>query len=101
MKLEALSEEAGYVAHIQAEQVGLVSMHLGGGRVTKDSEIDLSVGVYLHKKVGDRVEIGESLGTIHASSPEKAEQAAQLLRRCYTLSPDPVEKPPFIKGIVR
>ncbi len=101
VKLEALSEEAGYVAHIQAEQVGLVSMHLGGGRVTKDSEIDLSVGVYLHKKVGDRVEQGESLGTIHASSEEKAREAAQLLRRCYTLSPDPVEKPPFIKGIVR
>ena len=101
VKLEALSEAAGYVAHIQAEQVGLVSMHLGGGRVTKDSEIDLSVGVYLHKKVGDRVEQGESLGTIHASSEEKAREAAELLRRCYTLSPDPVEKPPFIKGIVR
>ena len=101
MKLEVPSAEAGFVAHIQAEQVGLVSMHLGGGRVTKESEIDLSVGVFLHKKVGDRVELGESLGTIHAPSEAKAREAAELLRSCYTLSAAPVEKPPFIKAIIR
>lgn len=101
VKLEALSEQAGYVSHIQAEQVGLVSMQLGGGRVTKESEIDLSVGVFLHKKVGDRVGIGESLGTIHASSEEKARQAAAMLRQCYSFSVEPVEKPSFIKGIIR
>ncbi len=101
IKLEALSEQAGYVSHIQAEQVGLVSMHLGGGRVTKESDIDLAVGVFLHKKVGDRVEVGESLGTIHASDERKAREAAALLRQCYSFSPDPVEKPPFIKGIIR
>ena len=101
VKLEALSDSSGYVQRIEAEQVGLVSMHLGGGRVTKESAIDLSVGVMLHKKVGDRVEAGESLGTIHASDERKAEEAAELLRRCYTLSDEPVEKPPFIKGIVK
>ena len=101
VKLEAPSERAGYVARIEAEQVGLVSMHLGGGRVTKESGIDLAVGVMLHKKVGDRVEVGESLGTIHASDEKKAAEAAALLQRCYTLSDEPVEKPPFIKGIVK
>ena len=101
VKLEALSDSSGYVQRIEAEQVGLVSMHLGGGRVTKESAIDLSVGVMLHKKVGDRVEAGESLGTIHASDERKAEEAAELLRRCYTFSDEPVEKPPFIKGIVK
>ena len=101
VKLEALSGSSGYVRRIEAEQVGLVSMHLGGGRATKESAIDLSVGVMLHKKVGDRVEAGESLGTIHASDERKAEEAAELLRRCYTFSDEPVEKPPFIKGIVK
>ena len=47
------------------------------------------------------VERGESLGTIHASSEEEARAAADMLRQCYTFSPDPVEKPPFIKGIIR
>ena len=99
-KREVLSAEGGYVAHIEAEDVGLVSMHLGGGRVTKDSAIDLSVGVVLHKKVGDRVEPGESLATIHASDEKKAAEAAELLKKCYTLSQSPVEKAPFIKAIV-
>lgn len=101
VRYEAICKQTGYVKHISAADVGLVSMHLGGGRVTKESEIDLSVGLILNKKVGDRVEAGESLGTIHATSMEKAEQAAELLRGCYTIVPDPVEKPAFIKGIVR
>ena len=101
VRYEAICKETGYVKHISAADVGLVSMHLGGGRVTKESEIDLSVGLILNKKVGDRIEAGESLGTIHATSMEKAEQAAELLRGCYTIVPDPVEKPAFIKGIVR
>ena len=101
VRYEAICKQTGYVKHISAADVGLVSMHLGGGRVTKESDIDLSVGLILNKKVGDRVEAGESLGTIHATTIEKAEQAAELLRGCYTIVPDPVEKPAFIKGIVR
>ena len=101
VKLEVPSEVSGYVSRILAEHVGLVSMHLGGGRATKDSEIDLSVGVILHKKVGDKVEKGKSLATIHASSEEKAQEAAKLLRDCYQFSDTPVERPEFIKAIVR
>ena len=101
VQMEVTALEGGYVRRIEAEQVGLVSMHLGGGRATKDSEIDLSVGLVLHKKVGDSVEAGESLATIHASSQEKAAEAAELLRACYSLSPDPVQRSPFIKDIIR
>ncbi|MBR3294481.1 MAG: pyrimidine-nucleoside phosphorylase [Oscillospiraceae bacterium] len=101
IRLEVPCESAGFVSHIQAEQIGLVSMHLGGGRATKESAIDLGVGVVLHKKVGDRVEKGDSLATIHASDEKKAREAVELLRACYTLSEAPVEKPDFIKAIVR
>lgn len=101
VKLEVVTDNKGYVNHISAADVGLVSMHLGGGRATKESVIDLSVGVFLHKKVGDMVSEGESLATIHASSMEKAQEAAALLKKCYEIVPNPVEKPKFIKGIVR
>lgn len=101
VKLPVPASRAGYVRRIEAEQVGLVSMHLGGGRVTKESEIDLSVGVVLDKKVGDYVTEGESLGTIHAASMEKAQQAVELLRGCYELADSPVVRPDFIKAIVR
>ena len=100
IRLEVASKQAGFVSHIEAEDVGLVSMHLGGGRATKESTIDLSVGVVLRKKVGDRVEEGESLAEIHASDAAKAAEAAELLRKCYTIEDSPVEKTPFIKGIV-
>ena len=101
VKIPVPAREGGYVRRIHAEKVGLVSMHLGGGRATKESSIDLSVGVVLNKKVGDRVEPGESLGTIHASDEEKAAQAAELLRGCFELSDVPVTRPAFIKDIVR
>ena len=60
-------------------------MHLGGGRATKESVIDLSVGLILKKKVGDAVTAGESLGTIHAQSVEAAKKAAEMLNACYTI----------------
>lgn len=101
VQLEVPARESGYVRRIEAEQVGLVSMHLGGGRATKESVIDLSVGLVLHKKVGDRVEAGESLATIHAASAGKAAEAAELLRDCYSLSPEPVQRCPFVKDIIR
>ena len=101
VKREVSAEADGFVSHIEAEQVGLVSMHLGGGRATKESAIDLSVGVVLHKKVGDHVTKGESLATIHASDEKKADEAAALLRRCYAFSETPVEKEAFIKDVVR
>lgn len=101
VQMEAVCDRAGYVKHISADEVGLVSMHLGGGRATKESVIDLSVGIILKKKVGDAVKAGESLGTIHAQSIEAAKKAAEMLNACYTVVPEPVEKPAFIKGIVR
>ena len=99
--LEVPSENEGYVNRIHAEKVGLISMHLGGGRATKESSIDLSVGVVLHKKVGDAVHSGESLATIHAASEEKAREAAQMLLGCFDFSSEPVTRPAFIKQIIR
>ena len=99
--LEVPAERGGYISRIHAERVGLISMHLGGGRATKESAIDLSVGVMLRKKVGEAVKAGESLGVIHAASEEKAREAARMLLGCYELTDEPVKRPVFIKQIVR
>ena len=74
---------------------------LGGGRETKDSAIDLSVGVVLHKKVGDAVSMGEPIATVHAAGLDKAKQAAALIMSCYDIGPEAPELRRFIKGIVR
>ena len=101
VQMEVPASADGYVSHIAASDVGMVSMHLGGGRATKESEIDLSVGVVLHKKVGDSVAAGESLATIHAADEVSACAAVQELAACYTITPEQPEHKPFIKAIIR
>ena len=101
VQLEVPAPVGGFVAHIAASDVGMVSMHLGGGRATKEDVIDLSVGVVLHKKVGDAVTAGESLATIHAATEEAAARAAQELTACYTITREKPERTPFIKAIIR
>lgn len=99
--LEVPSKSAGYVSAIQAEDVGRVCIHLGGGRLTKDSKIDLSVGVVLHKKVGDKVDVGESLATIHAANEQDALDAKHMLIKCYSFSAEPVIPNNIIHTIIK
>ena len=101
VRVEVPSACTGYLSHVACEQIGLISMQLGGGRATKDDTIDLSVGLVLHKKVGDWVDEGESLATIHAATEEKAREAAQQLRACCSFSNKPIERPAFIKAIIQ
>ena len=101
VQVEVPAPEDGYVSHIAASDVGMVSMHLGGGRATKEDVIDLAVGVVLHKKVGDAVRAGESLATIHAAAPEAAARGARDLAACYTITPERPVHTPFIKAIIR
>jgi len=66
-----LSEKDGYVEKIQCDEVGICSLILGGGRETKESAIDLSVGIVLTKKVGSHVKAGEPLAYIHSNEEAK------------------------------
>lgn len=92
---------SGVVQRIVCDEIGMVSLILGGGRETKESEIDLSVGLVLHKKVGDAVKKGESLATIYANDREKLAAARQRFLGAYTIADEAVAKKPLIKGIVR
>ena len=79
----------------------MTAMQLGGGRATKESDIDLRVGVVLHKKVGDHVAAGESLAAIHAASYADVGPASARLFAAYTVAEEKPEKPPFIKAIIK
>ncbi len=61
---------AGWIAHYDSEGVGRAAMVMGAGRATKDEAIDPAAGLVLHAKVGDRVEAGTPLATLHAASDE-------------------------------
>lgn len=91
----------GYLQSIQCEEVGNCSMILGGGRETKESELDLSVGLILHKKTGDFVKKGEPLATIHANDREKAAQASQRYLAACRIGEEPVQRPELIHAVIR
>ena len=99
--LGVMNTEEGYVSRIKAEDIGLASLALGGGRLTKESEIDLTVGVLLNKKRGDMVRMGDTLATIYANDMEKAKEAYAKIVCAYEIQkeqPEPVE---MVKGILR
>lgn len=96
---EVPSKESGFVSFIEADEVGTAAMLLGAGRATKESEIDLAVGIVLHKKVGDSVEAGESLATIHANT-ENIQQVLEILYKHIEFSAEPVTPPNLIEEII-
>lgn len=97
---EVTSPVDGYVSHIESDRVGISAMKLGGGRETKESEIDLSVGILINKKVGDSVKKGEKIATLYANDNAKLEAALSELEQSYSYSQTPVERPELIKTII-
>ncbi|EGQ0296096.1 pyrimidine-nucleoside phosphorylase [Staphylococcus pseudintermedius] len=97
-QFELPAKRSGVVSEMIANEIGIASMMLGAGRQTKEDVIDLAVGLVLNKKVGDRVEEGESLLTIYANS-EDVEQVKQKLYDNITIS-DHAEQPQLIHTII-
>ena len=81
--LEVTAKESGYVHRILAEDIGIACMTLGGGRETKESAIDLSVGIILEKKNGDAVSDGEVLATIYGNDDAKMQAAYEKIAHAY------------------
>ncbi|MDP1511801.1 pyrimidine-nucleoside phosphorylase [Paenibacillus sp. CMAA1739] len=96
--IEVPAKQDGVVAEIVADEIGTAAMLLGAGRATKESEIDLAVGLMLNKKVGDAVQKGDSLVTIHANR----EDVDQVMEKIYTniRIADHAEAPVLIYGTV-
>lgn len=95
-----LSDVTGYVKGIVAEDIGVAALTLGAGRETKESEIDLSVGIVLHKKIGDYVAKGEAIATIYANDKEKQSKAEDITKNAYSIVSEKIEPKKLVKGIV-
>ena len=100
LSAELTSDFDGYVSGIDCAEVGICSLLLGGGRETKESIIDLSVGLILHKKKGAFVNKGDSIATIYGNDPDKIKAVSDRLRNAFHFSGQPVEIPPLIKSII-
>lgn len=95
--LDVPSPSSGYVCTIQCEAVGIACVILGGGREKKEDSVDPAVGIILHKKVADRVAVGEPLCTIMYNEETRAAQAKDLLKGSYQIS----DSPPAAKKLIR
>ena len=83
----------GFIERIQCDQVGMASLVLGGGRNARDEVIDHAVGLELHKKVGDAVQAGEPIATVHYNDPARLPEALRLLREAYIIGASPPSEP--------
>ena len=86
----------GYVQRIDAREIGLTCVALGGGRQKKGDPIDYRVGILVQAKVGDPVAPGALLCTVHAADPQAGETATQRIRAAYTLGDMPTPALPIL-----
>lgn len=97
---EIIAEKDGYVHRILAEEIGIACMTLGGGRETKESKIDLSVGIILQKKNADEVKKGDVLAVIYGNDKLKMEDAAKKVFHAYKISTEKIKKQPVVKEFI-
>lgn len=99
-QINILSDNEGYVTRIKADEIGHAAMLLGAGRETKQSTIDLSVGIELHKKVGSFVQKDDVLATVH-SNEESVDHIISKIIKAFTIEQHPRTANPLIYEIIK
>ncbi len=99
-KFDYISERSGYIEAMKTDAIGVASLELGAGRVTKESTVDYSAGIYFNKKTGDRVEKGEVIATLHTGRKEKLKSACSLLEGAIRCSDEKPRLKPLILAYV-
>jgi pyrimidine-nucleoside phosphorylase len=90
---------AGRLAAIDARQIGIAALELGAGRHKKEDPVDHAVGLVIHHKIGDTVQVGDILFTVHARTEEAAMQASQQVLAAHSWSEE-AAKPPLFYGVI-
>lgn len=100
-ELEVKSNMDGVISKIHAERVGIIAMELGAGRATKDSEIDLAVGIVLSKKRGNSVRKDETIAKIYANDMEKGKRAVEKLLKEIEIVDSYEDTIPLVYDIIK
>jgi pyrimidine-nucleoside phosphorylase len=96
-RTEVKAGSEGYVAAMDAREVGMAAVTLGCGRLRMDDIVDPAVGFAFSKKIGDHVDPKETLVTVHANERAKGEIATKRLQQAIRISSRPAEPPALIK----
>lgn len=98
---EVASPRSGYISQIHARIVGETAVMLGAGREKIGDPIDHAVGVEIFHSVGDEIQAGEKLFTVHANREEDLDVARGQILSAHSWSDDPVDPLPLFYGVVR
>lgn len=90
----------GYISKMDAKKIGKLACELGAGRINKEDNVDLTVGLVINKKVGDKVKKDEILAYIHANTYEETQEAKEKLNEIINIRKEKVEKPKTIIEII-
>jgi len=101
VQVTVVAARSGYVTGIGARRVGEIVVTLGGGRSRKEDAVNPAVGVVLAVGIGDAVQSGETLATIHAASDKDASRAAEELREAVMIGDNPPTAPQLICSVLR
>jgi pyrimidine-nucleoside phosphorylase len=93
-------KKAGYLSACDTSEVGMTSLILGGGRATKESVIDLNVGIDIRKHLGDYVSPDDVFAYIHADDEGVINEAVERLVSAYTLSDEKPKPSKTVYGII-
>lgn len=94
---DILSEADGFISGMDTYKIGVAASLLGAGRETKDSPIDFSAGIYMHKKTGDRVNKGDVIATLLTNKQQSIANASDVFISAVSYSSEPVKLQPIIK----
>jgi len=100
IEYEIRASSSGFLAMVDAYEVGIAATLLGAGRQRAEDAVDHKVGITVHRKVGDSLAAGDALFTLKANDPERLEAALQRLERATEISHEKPEKGPLILGVV-
>jgi len=86
----------GYISGVSADHIGRACLTMGAGRKRTDDTIDFAVGISDLAKIGDAVEPGQRLLTLHANDAFKLEDAERLVAQAFTYADEPVARTPLV-----
>ncbi len=96
-----MSQKNGFVSKIDTYQVGMASLELGAGRMTKEDKIDPKAGIIFYKKIGDYVKKGDIICELHSDSKSKINSAEQMIAGSIKFSKTKPALPKLIKKIIK
>jgi pyrimidine-nucleoside phosphorylase len=97
---EYIAKNNGWIERMDTEKIGRAAMVLGAGRETKESIIDSSVGIVLHKKTGDEVRVGDRIANVYYREKERLDDALGIFGETFVFGEKPIHKPDLICDVI-